>query len=142
VDETTARAAQAHERAGELLTKFKRRNETMLVAQTKAAAVTATATSADGSIRVTVDAGGMLTHLDISPAAQGDVARTIVEVVRRATAQARAGVREIYEPLRHEGVLRDPPFLLPDPQPARPPRRTPEPWEDEQQGRVLRDDAW
>ncbi|MFE3451281.1 YbaB/EbfC family nucleoid-associated protein [Nonomuraea sp. NPDC059194] len=71
---------------------------------TKAKSVQVTATSRDGLVTVTVGARGELVRLDIDPRiyrrpdARG-LADAIAETIHRATAEARAQIIEIFEPL-------------------------------------------
>src|SRR5439155_26996095 len=79
-----------------------------------------------GSVQVKVDVGGMLTHLVLAPPAlrgdPGELASLVMAVTQQAATSARATVREIYAPLRDEGIVRDLPVFLPEPAPqgARP----------------------
>jgi len=138
-----ARIAELQERSSRRVTNTKRRTEAVLAAQSQVRAVTATASNADGSVRATVDAGGMLTKLFASP---GVAANVIVEVVQRAAADARAQVKAICDPLRQEGLLRDPAIDPPGPAPVQappPPRvRRDVPEQEEVRGPFLREDPW
>lgn len=119
-----ARAAALQEAAGERLSRMKRRNEALLRAQSQMKNITATATSPDNAVQATVDSGGMLVDLRISPTAKGDLARVVVETAQRAAAQVRAETQRLHEELRAEGVLRDIP-LLPPGSVVAPPQPTP-----------------
>lgn len=103
-----------------------------------------TASSADGSVRVTVDQTGMLTELDIDPDASRqqpntELARLIVETVRQATVNVRNHVQDTYQALVDEGAIPAlPQSLLPAPDvkpaiPAQHTNRTAEPDDGEPQ---------
>jgi hypothetical protein len=132
------------EHSAQLVAAAQRRAEAAAEAESRVRAITATASSSDGSVRATVDAGGMLTGLFV--ASNPELARKIVEAVQQAAAQARMQTRRVYEPLHARGLLRDPPLLLPEPapaQPAPPPARPRPQFDDEEQLRgVLRDEPW
>lgn len=126
--EPTARAHELSAEAEHLYGLTIRRKESMLAAREQAIKVTGEAASPDGSIQATVDVGGMLTRLVLSPRAlrrePDELARLITAVTQRAAASARASVREIFAPLQKEGMVRDTPVLLPEPAtPAEPGRR-------------------
>lgn len=120
--ELTERAGQLAAEAQHLYGVTKRRKEALRAAKEHALNVTGEAAAPDGSVRATVDAGGMLTDLvftaDALRTAPGDLAGLIVEVAQQAAAGARAAVRETYEPLRNEGIVRGMPVLPPGPAPA------------------------
>jgi DNA-binding protein YbaB len=150
-----ARAAALQEATGERLSRMKRRNEAMLQAQSRMKNITATATSPDNAVQATVDSGGMLVDLRISPTAKGDIARLVVDAVQRAAAQVRSETHRLHEELRAEGVLRDIPLLptAPTPQPtpsgpvpSRPAPSRPKPAsrddDDDEPRAVLRDEGW
>lgn len=105
----------------------KRRKEALRVAEQQALRAAGEAASPDGAVRVTVDAGGMVTDLvlsrDAMRLAPGDLAALVTSVVQEAAGRARAAVRGVYEPLRDEGIVRGLPVLLPAPQAAPPVRR-------------------
>ena len=124
-DELTERARQLSAEAAHLYEVTRHRKEAVRVAERQALDAGGEATSPDGAVRVTVDAGGMLTGLVLTAKAlrrqPGDLAGLITEVTQQAAASARAAVRQVYEPLREEGILREMPLLLPSPPvPARP----------------------
>ena len=125
-DELTERARQLGAEAEHLYGVTKRRKEAARTAERQALGVSGEASSADGAVRVAVDAGGMVTDLVLTAKAMrkepGDLAGLITAVARQAAARARAAVRQVYEPLRNEGVLRDMPVLLPEPASAAQPR--------------------
>lgn len=98
-----ARAAALQEATGERLSRMKRRNEAMLQAQSRMKNITATATSPDNAVQATVDSGGMLVDLRISPTAKGDIARLVVDAVQRAAAQVRSETHRLHEELRRKG---------------------------------------
>jgi YbaB/EbfC DNA-binding family len=111
------RAGQLSAEAEHLYSFSKRRKETLGTARERAIKITAEAASADGTIRATVDVGGMLAKLVVAPEALGrELADRITAVVQEAAAKARAAVGEVYAPLRAEGVVRDMPVLLPEPE--------------------------
>lgn len=130
--ELTERARQLGAEAEHLFSVTKRRREAVAAATEHALAVTGEAASSDGSVRVTVDAGGMLTELVFSSAAlsvaPADLARLVTTVTQKAAARARSAARETFGPLRESGVVRGMPVLLPEPMaepepPAKPRRR-------------------
>jgi hypothetical protein len=133
---------------------MKRRNEALLQAQSRMKSTTATATSPDNAVQVTVDAGGMLIDLRVSPTARGDIARLVLDTAQRAAAQVRSETHRLHEQLRAEGVLRDLPLLppqptspppsgsaLPRPAPSRPKPASRDDDDDEPRA-VLRDESW
>lgn len=113
----TERARQLGAEAAHLYGVTKRRKETLRAAEEQALKVIGEASSPDGSVKATVDAGGMLTELVLSDKARRvpDLAGLITSVTQEAAADARAAVREMYEPLRGEGIVRGLPVLLPEP---------------------------
>lgn len=129
-------ARQLGAEAEHLYSVTKRRREALRAAETQALRATGDAASADGAVRVRVDAGGMVTSLVLAPAAlrkdPDELAALVTSVIQEAAGRARAAVRGVYEPLRGEGIVRGTPVLLPAPAPeAEPPvRRRPAP-EDE-----------
>lgn len=148
-EELNRRAAELTGRAADLYSRVHRREETLRVARERAVAATGEASSPDGSVRVTVDAGGMVTGLDLAPSAPASdpsrLAALVVRVAQEAAGRARAAVRAVYTPLQREGVLRDAPVLLPEPSPAHqapPPRPRPQPRDDDFDRPVLRDEGW
>ncbi|WP_053716213.1 YbaB/EbfC family nucleoid-associated protein [Saccharothrix sp. NRRL B-16348] len=146
-DELNRRAGELTARAADLYSRVHRREETLRAARERAVAATGEASAPDGSVRVTVDAGGMVTGLELAPSALASnparLAALVVRVAQEAAGQARAAVREVYTPLQREGVLRDAPVLLPEPTSPRvaPPPR-PRPRDDDFERPVLRDDGW
>ncbi|MEV8439847.1 YbaB/EbfC family nucleoid-associated protein [Actinosynnema sp. NPDC051121] len=147
-EELNRRAAELTGRAAEVYSRVHRREETLRAARERAVAATGEASSPDGSVRVTVDAGGMVTALDLAPSALGSdpsrLAALVVRVAQEAAGRARAAVREVYTPLQREGVLRDAPVLLPEPHRGAPPppRPRPQPRDDDFDRPVLRDEGW
>jgi hypothetical protein len=121
----TERARQLSAEAEHLYSVTKRRKETLCAAKEQALEVTGEASSPDGSVRATVDAGGMLTDLVLTDRARRmpGLAGVITTVTQEAAARARAAVRETYEPLRREGIVRGMPVLLPGPAPQQPRRQ-------------------
>ncbi|GAB1509439.1 YbaB/EbfC family nucleoid-associated protein [Actinophytocola sp. KF-1] len=131
MNESAERAARLVAEAEHVYSMTKRRKEALRTAEAQALAATGESAAADGSVRVTVDAAGMLTGLVLTPGAlratPEDLARLVVTVSQEAAARARAAVRDVYEPLRGEGIVRGIPVLLPPPPfdapPPRPPRK-------------------
>lgn len=127
--ELDERARQLSAEAEHLYSMTKRRKEALRSAEASVRNATGDAASRDGSVRATVDAGGMLTSLVLTPGAlrtnPGELAALITEVTQQAAARARADVRQVYEALRGEGVVRNMPSLLPEPEvePPTPPVR-------------------
>jgi DNA-binding protein YbaB len=132
-DELTELAGQLSTEAQHLYSAAKRRQEAMRAAETEALKATAEAGSRDGTVRVRVDAGGMLLDLaltaDALRAGPDELATKILDLAQHAAADARATVREVYEPLRREGITKGMPVLLPSEpvaaasSPAKPERR-------------------
>jgi DNA-binding protein YbaB len=99
-----ARSAQLRTRVDDLLGQFTERTAQLRAAQQAAAALTATLTSPDELVRVTVDATGMLTDLHIDRSAferttPDQLAHTISDVVRRATTDVRRRSADLLRPL-------------------------------------------
>src|SRR5882757_2518051 len=99
-----ARSAQLRARVDDLLGQFNERTAELRAAQQAAAALTATLTSPDSMVRVTVDATGMLTDLHIDRSTferttPETLARTISDIVRRATADVRRRSADLLRPL-------------------------------------------
>ncbi|GLZ31146.1 hypothetical protein Lesp02_33340 [Lentzea sp. NBRC 105346] len=148
--ELNARAAQLSEQAAHLYSRARRRNETLQAAKAQAVAATGEASSSDGAVRATVDAGGMLTGLVLGPAVSElnprQLAALVVQVTQQAAASARAAVRSVYTPLQDEGVVREAPVLLPEVAPAPvqapPVRRRPEVSDDDFGGPVMKEQGW
>jgi hypothetical protein len=149
--EINARAAQVTAHAAHLHTQAARRRATLDAAREQAVGVTGSASSPDGAVRATVDAGGMLTGLVLAPSVQQlnvrQLAALVLQVSQEAAAQARGAVREVYTPLRKEGVVRDMPVLLPETAPAPPPAvsapvRRPVQREEDFSGPVMKDESW
>jgi YbaB/EbfC DNA-binding family len=126
------RARQLSAEATHLYGVTKRRKEALLTAKEQALKATGEAESRDGSVRATVDAGGMLIDLTLTAEAlrmkPGDLAGLVTTVTQQAAARAREAVRQTYDSLRNEGIVRGIPVLLPEPtpqpEPSRHPRRT------------------
>jgi hypothetical protein len=127
--ELTERARQLSAEAEHLYGVTKRRKEAVRAATQQAIEVTGEASSQDGSVCATVDAGGMLTNLVLSAKAAevdpGDLAALVTAVTQQAAARARAAVQDVYERLRNEGVTRGMPVLLPGPAPETEPPKQP-----------------
>lgn len=99
-----ARSAELRTRVDELLTDFTERTNQLHEAQRQAAALTATMAAPGDRVRVSVDATGMLTDLRLAAGAFEEtspeaLARTIVDLVRRATIQVRGQAAELLRPL-------------------------------------------
>lgn len=118
-NEVTELASQLSAEAGQLYSTTKRRKEAMRIAEAEAHKVTAEAASQDGSVRVIVDASGMLRDLALTTealrAGPAELAGDVTQVTQQAAARARAAVRQVYEPLRREGIIRGIPVLPPEP---------------------------
>ncbi|PRY41298.1 hypothetical protein [Umezawaea tangerina] len=106
--------------------------------------VTGAARSPDGRVEVAVDATGMLTRLDLGPSRHDEaLARQISYAVLKASAGARAEVRNLYAGLVDAGVIDELPAWLPEPPPlpaAPPARRGPDP--EEPPYELRSEDAW
>ncbi|HEX8864040.1 MAG TPA: YbaB/EbfC family nucleoid-associated protein [Lentzea sp.] len=123
-----------------------RRKPGKVLADTLARAreITGTATSPDGSIRVTVDSTGMLTQLDLGTSRldNASLTRQITAAVQRAAARARSEVRNLYATLVDSRIIDELPEWLPDaPHIAAVPEIRKEVVEDEREPR-LSEDAW
>jgi DNA-binding protein YbaB len=99
-----ARSAELRTRVDDLLGQFTERTAQLRAAQQAAAALTATLTSPDDLVRVTVDATGMLTDLHIDRSAfehttPEKLASTIGDVVRRAATDVRRRSASLLRPL-------------------------------------------
>jgi DNA-binding protein YbaB len=102
-----ARAAELREKVSGLLGEFESRTERLRQAQQAAAVVTATLTSPDGLVRVTVDATGMVTELHLAPSVfdrtrPDALARTLRDLLRRAASQVRRQTSELMRPLTED----------------------------------------
>lgn len=99
-----ARGAALRTKVDELLTDFDDRTARLRAAQQAAAALTATVAAPDDRVRVSVDATGMLTDLHLAPSAfdattPEKLARTIADLVRRATIQVRGQAADLLRPV-------------------------------------------
>jgi hypothetical protein len=125
----TERARQLSAEAEHVYGVTKRRKEALLTAKEQALKSTGEAESRDGSVRATVDAGGMLTNLTLATEAlrmkPGDLAGLVTTVTQQAAVRAREAVWQTYESLRNEGIVRGMPVLLPGPTPQPEPPRHP-----------------
>lgn len=139
--------AALNEQAAFLSTRSSRRKEAALSVREQALAVTGEAASPDGLVRVSVDAGGMVTNLVLAPDAMEQnprqLAGVLANVIQEAASRARGGVRQVYEPLVNEGLVKNMPVLLPETAAPPPPRRSPParrsaPDDDDDFGSVLR----
>ncbi|GGP65492.1 YbaB/EbfC family nucleoid-associated protein [Saccharothrix coeruleofusca] len=102
-----ARNAAMKEQVHSLLDTFTRQTEMLRDAQAAAALTTASLTSEDGLVRATVDSGGVLTNLEITPSAfdrstPEALARTVVRLAREGAAQVRQQVAELMSPLTED----------------------------------------
>ncbi|HEX3789864.1 MAG TPA: YbaB/EbfC family nucleoid-associated protein [Pseudonocardiaceae bacterium] len=99
-----ARTAAMRENVDGLLADFEKRTAQLREAQQAAAALTAKLASPDGTVRIAVDATGMLTELHLTPNAfnttrPDQLARTISDLVRRGTIQVRRQAAELLRPV-------------------------------------------
>lgn len=112
-------ASQLQAELEESLTTSARRRQARQWAEQQEAEVLGNAASEDGGVRATVDRGGMLLDLKISPMTLGQdpdmVADRVRHVVRKATADARTRVRQVYTSLQSEGLINNLPRFLLDP---------------------------
>ncbi len=126
LNQLRANSQQLHE-------KVIRRRKALEWAARETDAARGTATSADGTVRVTVDQTGMLTDLDIDADTAGqrpstELARLIVDTARQATANVRNHVRDTYQSLVDEGAIRAlPQNLIPPPEVKQETQRTTDP---------------
>jgi len=120
-DELTELASQLSAEAQHLYGTEARRKETLRAAEDATLKITGEAESRDGSVHVTVDASGMLLELALTAealrAGPTELAGKVTQVAQQAAAGARAAVRQVYEPLRAEGIGRGLP-VLPPPEPV------------------------
>ncbi|SDO39817.1 YbaB/EbfC family nucleoid-associated protein [Lentzea jiangxiensis] len=145
-------AGQLVEQASFLSDRARRRLEALRSTRESALASTGEASTPDGSVRATVDAGGMLTALVLTPAALQQnprrLAAAVLQVAQQAASSARAGVRQAYTRLENEGLVKHMPLLLPEvsvapPAPAPAPvRRRPVEEDEEFGGPVMKDQGW
>lgn len=109
--------------------------------------VRVTQRSGDGAVSVTVDSGGNVTSLDLTDAAlrkrPAELSAEILGLMRSAQAQIATRMREAMEPVLGGdtatmtaivGGLQEKFPPPPDPQAPQPPRRGPEPTDDDFQG--------
>ncbi|SDC97877.1 YbaB/EbfC family nucleoid-associated protein [Actinokineospora iranica] len=133
-----ARNAAMKEQVHSLLDTFHRQTEMLRDAQAAAAQATASLTSKDGLVRVSVDASGMLTRLEFAPSAferstPETLARSALQLAREGAAKVKQQVADVMSPLTDglpdlsdlvegapslSGLL--PQFSTPEPQPAAP----------------------
>lgn len=147
----TDQARQLTEQASYLSDRARRRMEAVRSTRESALASTGEASAPDGSVRVVVDAGGMLTGLVLAPAAlqqnPRQLATSILQVTQEAATAARAGVRQAFTRLENEGLVKHMPLLLPEVSvapPVSPPpvRRRPVVDDDEFGGPVMKEQGW
>lgn len=89
-----ARNAAMREQVDGLLDRFNQQPRQLQEAQAAAASTTATVTSRDGSVTVTVDSSGALANLEFASSSfqrsdPKQVARTVIETVRAATLEVK-----------------------------------------------------
>ncbi len=118
-DALADRAARLRARSEQLRESTARRSRAKEWAREQIASVRGTATSDDGLVAAAVDSDGTLLGLDLAPRTRGadpeGLARVITAVVRRAVADARSRVHDVYEVLHDEGVLAEIPLARPRP---------------------------
>lgn len=161
--ELEARNAAMREQVDSLMSELHRKTAEVREAQAKAMAITATATSPDGSVKASVDSAGALTSLEFSPNAferttPDKLARVATETVIAAIAKSRTELNEVLteaqqgpsidlsEMLPGVPSLADlippaPPVPTPPSQQQPPPRRRPAD-DDEEGGSVLERGGW
>ncbi|WNV90766.1 YbaB/EbfC family nucleoid-associated protein [Umezawaea sp. Da 62-37] len=98
--ELEARNAAMREQVDSLMSELHRKTAEMREAQAKAMAITASATSRDGSVTARVDSSGALTSLEFSPNAferstPDKLARVATETVVEAIAKSRTELNEV-----------------------------------------------
>ncbi|MET1075133.1 MAG: YbaB/EbfC family nucleoid-associated protein [Umezawaea sp.] len=98
--ELEARNAAMREQVDSLMSELHRKTAEMREAQAKAMAITASATSQDGSVTARVDSSGALTSLEFSPNAferstPDKLARVATETVIAAIAKSRTELNEV-----------------------------------------------
>jgi DNA-binding protein YbaB len=98
--ELEARNAAMREQVDSLMSELHRKTAEMREAQAKALAITASATSQDGSVTARVDSSGALTSLEFSPNAferttPDKLARVATETVIAAVAKSRTELNEV-----------------------------------------------
>lgn len=148
-----AQAGQLVEQASFLSDRARRRLEAVQSTRESALASVGEASTPDGSVRATVDAGGMLTGLVLAPAALQQNPRqltaAILRTAQQAASAARAGVRQAYTRLENEGLVKHMPLLLPEVSVAPPVSAPPPPVrrrsmadDDEFGGPVMKEHGW
>lgn len=103
---------QAQEQVDQVLAELRARAERVREQRATALAVSASASSADGAVRATVEATGVVTALEFAPSVfdrttPDKLARTVVATIQAAAAQSRGRLAETWESLRgnDSGVL-------------------------------------
>ncbi|PRY43686.1 YbaB/EbfC family nucleoid-associated protein [Umezawaea tangerina] len=156
--ELEARNAAMREQVDSLMSELHRKTAEMREAQAKAVAITASATSQDGSVTARVDSSGALTSLEFSPNAferstPDKLARVATETVIAAIAKSRTELNEVLADAQ-QGSSIDLSEMLPGvpsladlippvppvPQPAsQAPRRPARPADDDEEGGSVMD---
>lgn len=100
-----ARNAAMRQQVDSLLAGLNRQTAALTSAQAQAAEVTGRAASADGLVRATVNAAGVVTDVQFAPTAftrstPDKLARSVVEVIQQAAADARRKVEAVLAPVR------------------------------------------
>jgi len=101
--ELEARNAAMRETVDSLMSELHRKTAEMQDIQARAQAITATAVSADGSVKAGVDSSGTLTSLEFAPTAfdrssPEKLAKLTTETVLQAVAKARTELNEVLAP--------------------------------------------
>ncbi|WP_156756199.1 YbaB/EbfC family nucleoid-associated protein [Actinokineospora pegani] len=104
LDRLRARNTAAKEQVDGLLDTFRRQTEALREAQEAASRASASLTSKDGLVRVSVDSSGALSALDLAPSAfdrstPEALARTVLELARQGAAQVRQQVSDLMTPV-------------------------------------------
>lgn len=115
--ELEARNAAMRDQVDTLMSELHRKTEELRETQARAMAITASATSKDGSVTAHVDSSGALTSLEFSPNAferttPDKLARVVTETVIAAIAKSRTELNEVLAPAQ-EGPSLDLSELLP-----------------------------
>jgi DNA-binding protein YbaB len=159
--ELEARNAAMREQVDSLMSELHRKTAEVREAQARAMAITASATSPDGSVTASVDSAGALTSLEFSPNAferttPDKLARVATETVIAAVAKSRTELNEVLSAAQQgpsidlsemlPGVpsladLIPPAPPVPAPPAQQPPRRRPAD-DDEEGGSVMERGGW
>lgn len=105
--EMEARNAAIKAQVDGLLEKFEQQTRTLQEAQAAASTASATVTSPDGSVTVTVDSAGTMTNLEFSAKSfqRSDprvVARTVQETLQAATVQVKSQMADLLSPVTQD----------------------------------------